>query len=112
MLKHLVPGSVVYHDKERSHTGLLKAAKCESKTFKADITDPVYLESMAMINDFCAWLKRYLHRFPGMSKENLQSYLNWYVYLFRIKQSDEKWPKVGRVVRHLLCNEKEFSTSK
>lgn len=40
--------------------------------------------------------------------ENLQSYLNWFVYLFRIKRDDEKYPKVERVIRHLLLTDAQY----
>ena len=33
-------------------------------------------KNMAMINNMCSWLKRYIWRFIGMEVENLQSYLN------------------------------------
>lgn len=33
---------------------------------------------------------------------NLQSYLNWFVYLFRVKGVVGKWPKMGRILRHLV----------
>lgn len=33
-------------------------------------------KNMAMINNMCGWLKRYIWRFIGMEAENLQSYLN------------------------------------
>ena len=38
---------------------------------------------MVLINNMCSWLKRYIYRFIGMRMDNLQSYLNWFVYLFR-----------------------------
>ena len=37
----------------------------------------------------------------GMKMDNLQSYLNWFVYLFQIKRDDEKYPKVERV--NVIC---------
>lgn len=50
-------------------------------------------------------LKRYLRRFAGMGPENLQSYLDPYVYFFRVERDDERWPKIARAVRHLLMAE-------
>lgn len=41
----------------------------------------------------------------------LQSYLNLCVYLFRVKRDDEKWPKLERVVRHLLMTDPRFRSS-
>lgn len=111
LLAHLEPGSLVIHDKERSHRGLIKAAKCSDLAYKADVSDPAYIEAMAMVNNLCSWLKRYLWRFTGMSPRNLQSYLNWYAYLFRVNQARERWPETERVVRHLLMTEARFRSS-
>lgn len=63
---------------------------------------------MELVNDLRSRLKRYLWRFTGMDPENLQSYLNLYVYFSRVKRDDERWPKIARVVRHLLMAEARF----
>lgn len=39
----------------------------ESEAHRADVSDPIYLERMEIVNDLCSWLKRYLWRFTGMS---------------------------------------------
>jgi len=112
LLSHLAEGSTIVHDMEKSHRSLVKAARCVDEAYKADVSDPVYLECMAMVNNLCSWIKRYLWRFAGMDPKNLQSYLNWYVYLFRVLQSEDKWPKVERVVRHLLMTETQYRSSR
>lgn len=108
LLPHIAQGSVVVHDMEKSHKALVKAAYCTDEAYRADTRDPVYLECMAMVNNLCSWIKRYLWRFTGMDPANLQSYLNWYVYLFRVNQAGGKWPKTERVVRHLLQSDASF----
>lgn len=108
LLGHLAGGSVVVHDMERAHNGLIRAAGCVSEAYKADVRDPTYLECMELVNDLCSWLKRYLWRFTGMSMSNMQSYLNWYVYLFRVNQARDRWPETERVVRHLLMADARF----
>lgn len=108
LLSRIAPGSVIVHDKERSHPALAKAAKCTDESYKADAADPAYLEAMELVNNLCSWLRRYLFRFPGMKKGNLQSYLNWFVYLFRVRRDEEKWPKTARVLRHLLMSDAHF----
>ncbi len=80
---HIVSGSTLVHDGKRAH-------------------DKEYLENMALINNMCSWLKRYIYRFIGMRMTNLQSYLNWFVYLFRVKGAVEQWPKMDRILRHLI----------
>lgn len=111
MLPHIAPGSHIVHDKEKAHNALVKAAKCTDEAYKADVRDPTYLECMAMANNLCSWLRRYLFRFPGMKKANLQSYLNWFAYLFRVRRDEEKWPKTARVLRHLLMVDAHYRSS-
>ena len=65
-------------------------------------------KNMAMINNMCSWLKRYIWRFIGMEVENLQSYLNWFIYLQRCKRDNEKWPKSNRILRHLVLERFRF----
>lgn len=111
LLPHLAEGSVVVHDRERAHDGLIRAAGCVSEPYKADTRDRAYLENMELVNDLCSWLKRYLWRFTGMKPDNMQSYLNWYVYLFRVNQARDRWPETERVVRHLLMTDATFRSS-
>ena len=108
LLGHIKEGSVIVCDKEKAHSPLIKAAKCEAEFYKADPKDPVYLEAMQMINNYNSWIKRFLLRYPGMKKANLQSYLNWFAYLFRVKRDEDKWPKTERVIRHLLITDARF----
>ena len=63
---------------------------------------------MNLINSLSSWIKRYLYRFTGMKMKNIQSYLNWFVYLFKVKKDDEKYPMVERIIRHLLLDEGQF----
>lgn len=51
MLSHIEEGSIIIHDKEGAHNGLVKAAKCIDDAYKADANNPAYLEAMAMINN-------------------------------------------------------------
>jgi len=77
------------------------------KKYIAD-NSPEYLKKMALINNMCAWLKRYLYRFIGMNTEYMPSYLNWFVYLYRVKSAKEKWPTISRILRHLILTENNF----
>lgn len=109
---NIAEGSTIVGDKERAHNALVKAVKGTHEAYKADTKDPVYLERVAMVNNLCSWVKRYLWRFTGMEMKNLQSYLNWYVYLFRVKQARERWPEIARVVRHILMTEGHFRSTR
>ncbi|MCR0152053.1 IS1595 family transposase [[Clostridium] innocuum] len=101
---HIKAGSTVIHDGDNAHSYLIENLGLNSQVYIANAKDDVYIEKMALINNLCSWLKRYLYRFVGMDTENLQSYLNWFVYLFRVKREDEKWPKTERIMRHLILN--------
>lgn len=72
---------------------------------------PAYLEAMELVNNLCSWLRRYLFHLPGMKKANLQSYLNWFVYLFRVRRDEGKWPKTERVLHHLLTTDSHYRSS-
>lgn len=95
---HLAEGCTVVHDKERAHNGVIAERGCRSEAYRADVADPVYLEEMVMASNPGSWLKCYLWRFTGMDPVNLQSYLNWFAYLFRVRQAEGRWPKTARVV--------------
>lgn len=64
-----------------------------------------------MANGLSSWLRRHLWRFTGMDPENPQSYLNWFVYLFRVNQAGGRWPETARAVRHLLMTDASFRSS-
>lgn len=108
----IAEGSEIFHDMEKSHKSLVRAVKGVDRPYKADTKDPEYLENMAMANNLCSWIRRYLRGYVGMDVKNLQSYLNWYAYLFRVKRAEEKWPKVERVLRHLFMADATFRSSR
>ena len=109
---HLSPGCVVVHDRERAHNGVIAGCGCVSEAHKADCRDPAYLEAMEMANSMCSWLKRYLWRFTGMSPANMQAYLDWYVYLFRVNQARDRWDPTARVLRHMMMAEANYRSSR
>ena len=74
---------MLVHDGENAHNLLIKKLHLYSESYIANEKDKNYLENMALINNMCSWLKRYIYHFIGMRMDNLQSYLNWFVYLFR-----------------------------
>lgn len=105
---HIAEGATIVHDKEKAHNSLVKAVSGVSEAYKADTKDPAYLEGMKLVNSLCSWIQRYLGRFAGMKRENLQSYLNWFAYAFRVKRDKERWPETARVVRHLLITDASY----
>ena len=102
---HIEDNALLIHDGEKAHNELIEKLQLRSEVYKADPKSSDYLLHMALINNLCSWIKRYIYRYIGMRKENLQSYLNWFVYLLRVKNSTDKWPKMERILRHLVLNE-------
>ena len=102
---HIVKGSTIVHDGEKAHNMLIEKLELVGEAYIADTKDKNYLENMALINNLCYWLKRYIYRFIGMRMDNLQSYLNWFVYLFRVKGAVDRWPKMERILRHLVLTD-------
>lgn len=98
----IAPGALLIHDLERAHSALVRDGGLESEAHRVDVNDPVCLERMEMENGLRSWLKCYLCRFTGMSPRNLQAYLDWYVYLFRINQARVRWGLTARVMRRIL----------
>lgn len=109
---HIAEGSEIFHDMEKSHKSLVKAVKGVDRPYKADTKDLEYVKHMAMVNNLCSWIRRYLRGYVGMDLKYLQSYLNWYAYLFRVRQAEERWPKVERVLRHLFMADATFRSSR
>mgnify|MGYP000951694432 CR=1 FL=1 len=81
------------------------------EAYRAHVSDPQYLECMALVNKLCLWLKRYLWRFAGMDPKRLQSYLNRYVYLFGVNQASDRWPETARVVHHMMMSDASLRSS-
>ena len=106
---HIIKGSIIIHDGDHSHYELIEKLNCKEEVYKANSKDSYYLENMALINNMCGWLKRYIWRFIGMDINNLQSYLNWFIYLQRCKRDNEKWPKTERILRHLILTNKRLT---
>ena len=106
---HITQGCHIIHDGDSSHNALIKETGSTSEVYKSDTKDPEYIKHMALINNMHGWLKRYLWRFIGMDVVNLQSYLNWFIYLQRCKRDNELWPKTSRILRHLVLTHARFT---
>lgn len=101
---HIQKGSTIVHDGDHSHYQLIEELNCDSVIYKSTDKSKEAQTNMSMINNMCGWVKRYLWRFIGMDLDNLQSYLNWFIYLQRVKRDKEKWPKSERILRHLVLS--------
>lgn len=77
--KYIEDYQVLESNNEKHPRGLSKTKICIVVAIDSN-------KNMAMINNMCGWLKRYIWRFIGMEVENLQSYSNWFIYLQRCKE--------------------------
>lgn len=102
---HIARGSTVVHDCEKAHNALVRKLGLKDERYKANTTDPAYLEQMELVNHLCSWIRRYVERFACMKSENLQAYLDWFIYLHRVHRDEGKWPIEERVVRHLALSD-------
>ena len=107
LLPHLEDDAVtkIIHDGLHSHAKAIKKAGVDDEIHRLNIKDEKELRAMLLINSFSSWVQRYLERFTGMNTEYLQDYLNWFVYIFRCKQQNEKWPRNERILRHVLLSD-------
>ncbi|MBR3327744.1 MAG: IS1595 family transposase [Atopobiaceae bacterium] len=106
--RHIMEGSTIVHDCEKAHNALVRDLRLVDERYKAVTTDPVYLEQMALVNHLCSWIRRYVERFACMRSENLQAYLDWFVYLHRVHRDGKRWPVEERVVRHLALSNSTY----
>lgn len=106
---HIRPNSIIVNDGEKAHNKLIRELNLKSEVYKANTKDSSYFEKMALINNMCSWIKRYIWRFIGMDVENLQTYLNWFIYLQRCKRDNDKWPKSERILRHLILERTRYT---
>lgn len=106
---HIRPNLIIVHDGEKAHNKLIRELNLKSEIYKANTKDSLYFEKMALINNMCSWIKRYIWRFIGMDVENLQTYLNWFIYLQRCKRDNDKWPKSERILRHLILERTRYT---
>lgn len=44
-----------------------------------------------------------------MDVENLQTHLNWFIYLQRCKRDNDKWSKSERILRHLILERTRYT---
>lgn len=104
----IIEGSTLVHDADKAHDKLINELNLKEDLNKSYLHDKQTVENMLLINSLCSWIKRFIYRYVGMKVKNLQRYLNWFTYLFRVKQANERWPKNERILRHLLLDNSKF----
>ncbi len=84
--KHICKGGTLIHDGENSHSELIEKLSLESQVYKTEITKKLTEEEnpLAPINRIHYFLKEFMKKHSGFSRENLQEWLNlyWLFYKF------------------------------
>ncbi len=80
--KHIVPGSILVHDKGTAHKKLISALNLESQEYLArDIKGLKDSENpLDPINDIHDKLKKFLNAHSGFNRDRLQGYLNLFAF--------------------------------
>ena len=104
------PRSLVVHDR-RAHGALIRESGCARGGAQGRRQRPVYLERMAMVNNLCSWLKRYLWSSRACRCRTSVGYPQLVRLPVQGQAGLERWPETAGVVRHLLLTEARFTSS-
>lgn len=80
---HIKAGSHLVHDDEKSHNVLISTLSLSSETYSS-----IYLKTLEdkdnplnRLNHYCDLLKKFLNSHPGFNRDELQDYLNLFVFM-------------------------------
>jgi len=103
---HIMPGSVLIHDKESTHKRLVEKLSLSSKSYAskdmkglADSENP-----MEPVNRIHSLLKMFLNAHSGFNREDLQGYLD--LYAFVINLPSDYLEKVEKLIKMVFENPK------
>ena len=103
-LKHIKKGSTLIHDGELSHSVLIEKLELKSQVYTTKETSGLKDEDNPLrpINDVIRALKTYLNSHKGFKREQLQHYLNLFVFIYN-KPHDENMKVLALlqlIIRH------------
>ena len=106
--EHIVPGSTLVHDKEKTHKKLVEKLSLTSITYSsselrglADSENP-----LDPVNRIHSLLKMFLNAHSGFSRDDLQNYLN--LYAFVINPPSDHLEKVEKIINLVFENPKSL----
>lgn len=81
---HIEPGSHLIHDKERSHSILIRKLNLTSDAYDSKVIDrlPDKDNPLHLINSYHSLLEKFLNAHSGFDREHLQDYINLFMYLY------------------------------
>lgn len=105
---HIKKESILNHDSEHSHVKLIENLNLISNVYETkktkllkDVDNP-----MNRINHMCSALRRFLDSHPGFNRDELQDYLN--LFIFVMSEPKDKLEKVKILLETALKQEKSI----
>ncbi len=107
-INHIEPGSHLIHDKEHSHSVLIKQLQLtdesyDSKSLKQldDKDNPLY-----EVNHMCFLLKKFLQAHSGFNRKDIQGYLD--LFSLMVNEPSNKLEKVKIILDRVIDNPKSL----
>ena len=80
-------GSTLIHDGDKSHRDLVIFGMMKSEEYVISKNKEEALRRMKMINNLCGYIENKLRKHTGIKSKNLQDYINWFLFLRKMKQT-------------------------
>jgi transposase-like protein len=98
------PGSVLVHDKEKSHHKLVKELGLISEVYDSKESKklPDSENPLDKVNDLCRLLQMFLKAHSGFKRDDLQNYLN--VFHVIINPPENKYEKIEKLLNRAMDN--------
>lgn len=105
-INHIEQGSILEHDKEHSHSILVKKLNLISHSYNSKELAKLDDENnpLKKVNDMCFLLKSFLNSHSGFNRDDLQNYLN--LFSFIVNSPRNKLEKVKILLDKAICNPK------
>ena len=82
----IAKGSKLITDRDRSYRALCEKYGLVSEQHRSDSADPKDMKALKPINDLCAYIRDRFRAHRGISNRNLEDYVLWFLYMYRLKQ--------------------------
>ena len=105
---HIVPGSIIIHDEDNTHSKLVDVLGLKSKTYLSkDMKGiPDELNPLAPVNNVHDKLKKFLNAHSGFNRKYLQDYMNLYVFV--ANPPHDPLEKVEKIINLAFENPKKL----
>ena len=112
LLGHVVPGSTIVHDREKSHRALVRGVGGAEEPYRADSRDPACLGGHGDGEQPVLLDKAAPEALPRHAPRAPPGLLGLVRLPFRVKRDNERWPKLERVVRRLVMTDASYRRSR